>query len=734
MNQNNNPSSIGSYNIICEIKNSQQSIVYEVEHKTLHVRRALKLFRLQKDTPDWVRKKFITEGRILALLNHPRIVHMHDFEIDSQTGQPYYTMDLIKSPQKDFLTLAKEATSEDCDERKLYSYFRDLCEGLDYLSQQGVVHRDIKLENMLVDPDGHIVLIDFGLSCLLDAKRENTPFEKDNLPIFNSNEENQVGTCFYYPPEFYQQDINYSSQTDAWALGVAMFRLLTQFWFENSNRKNYLPLADNFDLPWIRIFEWLLNENPDLRLPPGGFNALPKLLMPSSHNSRWYLMIFAMLLLSGSCCWMIYNNRKMIQDLKSLPAATATQIHPMHFQKLCLDHMRNAGLPLRVYHTNQWARAYREVFTGLVELPEPVQKVLQEESEVANSRGIRLGRSLPTFVKEATENFLLTELGRPFNETNRLTAARQLAVASALYANEKYYVIGGDFPTNREYVAQATWRFARCYRRDPEWLYENLYRSEAINNPQAYLKVINDKDLQHDLPHWLLNTWRFQSGAGLVDTASDRQYETNEPYSAHIARLTWAHDYNTIWKHYQACASICADDLRVVRLMVEKLKDFDLAESFLDAARLSDRYETLLPSFYVTERWFLLANGYFDADNEVCQKWYADKVVRKQTLEVIKKYQTASGLTEEAPRQRHMTEAIFAAVAEMCGEDDWARYYIRQLPTIDACLYMQRAVSPKTKLFQRLLSYQAESTTRQIEPAHREVSIKPKQNMQIKFE
>ena len=69
--------------------------VYEVRHDQLGVRRAMKVFTAEGERAELLKSRFLAEGRLLARLDHPRLVKVHDCGVDEATGQPYLVMDLV---------------------------------------------------------------------------------------------------------------------------------------------------------------------------------------------------------------------------------------------------------------------------------------------------------------------------------------------------------------------------------------------------------------------------------------------------------------------------------------------------------------------------------------------------------------------------------------------------------------------------------------------------------------
>lgn len=153
--------------------------VYEVEHEQLGVHYALKVFTLDGGHVDVLKNKFLTEGKVLARLRNPNLVRVFDLNFDEATGTPYFVMDLVLAEDGKPRTLSDVKAAE-LDEDCIFRWFQDLAYAIDYIHEQGIVHRDIKLGNVLISSDGHVVLSDFGISRLFserlrsDVKAVNT--------------------------------------------------------------------------------------------------------------------------------------------------------------------------------------------------------------------------------------------------------------------------------------------------------------------------------------------------------------------------------------------------------------------------------------------------------------------------------------------------------------------------------------------------------------------------------
>ena len=170
---------IGVYQIIRLLGQGGMGAVYEVEHTQLGVHYALKAFTLEGGHVDVLKHKFLAEGKVLARLHDPHLVRVFDLNFDEATGTPYFVMELVLSENGRPRTLSDVNTAE-LDEDCVLQWFAELASVVDYIHREGIVHRDIKLGNVLLSSDGHVVLSDFGISRLFserlrsDVKAVNT--------------------------------------------------------------------------------------------------------------------------------------------------------------------------------------------------------------------------------------------------------------------------------------------------------------------------------------------------------------------------------------------------------------------------------------------------------------------------------------------------------------------------------------------------------------------------------
>lgn len=263
----------GAYRILQSLGEGGMGCVYEAEHIELKVRRALKVFSSDSEYAGILRKKFVQEGRMLADLRHPRIVRVYDFALDDETGTPYFAMDLVVSPSGGPRTL-EAVCKGGVDEDQVAGWFRDICEGLAYIHSKGVVHRDVALDNILIDADGHAVLTDFGIARITGETYRRRIDVTVTMPL-PTGEKLCMGKGLYMAPEL-QSGTPATPASDAYAVGVLLFRLLAGSWYTPDTR-----LEDSLaglDYNWATVIGRLCAKDPASRLPVGSIAEMSAIL------------------------------------------------------------------------------------------------------------------------------------------------------------------------------------------------------------------------------------------------------------------------------------------------------------------------------------------------------------------------------------------------------------------------------------------------------------------------
>lgn len=254
--------SIGGYKFVRLLGRGGMSEVYEVERPLTGSRHALKLFAYPKDDPQ-VLARFETEGRLLAKLSHPRIVRVTDIGTDDITGNPFFVMDLVLDPDGEVKTLG-DVPDGGADEATVGGWYDDIREGLGYIHARGVVHRDLKLQNVMIGPDGHAVITDFGVSRIFDPGGQGVTVVDPVQTIVRMREGKGLvmGSLGYMAPEI-EMGMPASPKSDWFALGVIAYKLLTGMWCDA--KTDVSGTLDTYDPVWKRIIPKLLHSNPEGR-------------------------------------------------------------------------------------------------------------------------------------------------------------------------------------------------------------------------------------------------------------------------------------------------------------------------------------------------------------------------------------------------------------------------------------------------------------------------------------
>ena len=155
-------------------------------------------------------ERFEREGRLLARLNHPNIVGVHDF---GQAGGYYYLM----MEYVDGVNLRQALTTGQFTAQQSLSVIPKICEALQYAHDEGVLHRDIKPENVLLDTKGRVKIADFGI-----AKFSGMD-DKTGLTATGAT----IGTPHYMAPEQIERPSDVDHRADIFSLGVVFYEMLT---------------------------------------------------------------------------------------------------------------------------------------------------------------------------------------------------------------------------------------------------------------------------------------------------------------------------------------------------------------------------------------------------------------------------------------------------------------------------------------------------------------------------
>jgi eukaryotic-like serine/threonine-protein kinase len=214
------PSMIGRYRIIRLLGEGGMGAVYEAEQEEPRRVVAVKMLRFGLATPDQLRR-FRQESQALARLQHPGIAQIYESNT-ADTGfgpQPYFAMELIRG-----LPLDEYAETHRLGARQRLMLMGKVCEAVHHAHQRGLIHRDLKPGNILVDETGQPKILDFGVARLTQPDAQ----EPGAQASFQTGLGQLVGTLAYMSPEQVLGDpLEIDIRSDVYALGVILYQLLS---------------------------------------------------------------------------------------------------------------------------------------------------------------------------------------------------------------------------------------------------------------------------------------------------------------------------------------------------------------------------------------------------------------------------------------------------------------------------------------------------------------------------
>ncbi len=203
---------LGPFRVVERIGHGGMGVVYRALRDAADFEQevAIKLIRRGFDFDD-VQARFLRERRILARLDHPNLARFIDGGVASD-GRPWFALEFVRG----------DPLTRWCDARRLgvrarVSRFLDVCAAVQHAHSQLVVHRDLKPANILVDTDGRVRLLDFGIAKLVGGDDEG-----GTLTVAGSR---GAFTPEYAAPEQFGGDVA-GVTTDVYALGVVAYELV----------------------------------------------------------------------------------------------------------------------------------------------------------------------------------------------------------------------------------------------------------------------------------------------------------------------------------------------------------------------------------------------------------------------------------------------------------------------------------------------------------------------------
>ncbi|MGB3966668.1 MAG: FHA domain-containing serine/threonine-protein kinase, partial [Planctomycetota bacterium] len=296
---------IAGYRILEELGRGGMGLVYRAEQTSLHREVALKVLNreLTKD-PAFV-ARFVAEARAAAKLQHPNVVQVFDVDHDGETY--FYAMELMhEGSLEDWL---KQHGAMPVD--RALRVVSDAASGLAYAESLGIVHRDIKPDNLMLDQHGAVKIADLGLASTVEE-----------------TEDKAIGTPHFMAPEqVLKKELDH--RTDLYALGCTFYRLVTgKTPFRGQSVKDILraQVKDdaepahklNGDVPTevSVIVQRLMAKDPAARYQTANdlLEDLGVLLQPPAKKGLWIgLAAVGALVAGGAIYWAVTRDPTIVE-------------------------------------------------------------------------------------------------------------------------------------------------------------------------------------------------------------------------------------------------------------------------------------------------------------------------------------------------------------------------------------------------------------------------------------
>lgn len=203
---------LGNHKLLGHIGSGGMSSVYLAEHMKMHDLRAIKVLPQSKLGKSSYLARFQQEAKAIASLNHPNVVRAHD--IDNEGNTHYIVMEYVDGD--DLQTIVKKKGPLPFD--KVADYIAQAAHGLQHAHDIGLIHRDVKPANVLINSKGKVKLLDLGLALFSDDSQASLTMD------FNDK---VLGTADYLAPEQALNSHKVDHRADLYGLGCTMYFLLT---------------------------------------------------------------------------------------------------------------------------------------------------------------------------------------------------------------------------------------------------------------------------------------------------------------------------------------------------------------------------------------------------------------------------------------------------------------------------------------------------------------------------
>lgn len=186
--------------------------VYLAEHESIGRKVAIKALRPELANNDEIRSRFKNEASVMARLQHPGIVALYDY-VDAEDGL-YLVMEYVKGQE---LTEMLKKLDQPLSIDRTKKIMERILNAFAYAHKNGIVHRDVKPSNIIIDEDDNVKILDFGIAKLVGESQFNL-----------TKTGTQVGTVYYMSPEQVKAK-ELDQRSDIYSLGITFYEMLAGF-------------------------------------------------------------------------------------------------------------------------------------------------------------------------------------------------------------------------------------------------------------------------------------------------------------------------------------------------------------------------------------------------------------------------------------------------------------------------------------------------------------------------
>lgn len=198
------------YAFVKELGRGGMGTVYLAEDRELDRLIAIKVLSAPEVT-DGLRERMIREAQIIARLEHPGIVPVHDAGTLTD-GRIFYAMKFVRGSRLD------EYAVEGASLRDRLRKFQAVCDAVAFAHAHGVIHRDLKPQNIMIGSFGEVLVMDWGVAKIRD--------DPSQAAVYNTSDGTVIGTRNYMSPEQARGEIEIDERADIFSLGAVLSFLL----------------------------------------------------------------------------------------------------------------------------------------------------------------------------------------------------------------------------------------------------------------------------------------------------------------------------------------------------------------------------------------------------------------------------------------------------------------------------------------------------------------------------